>query len=256
MSNENQLTVTQGNQPEFDLNDIFSTRNPRDAAAGLSSGLKSAGKGLFGGLASLVALPVAKAREEGAVGFAKGLGLGVVSAVTMTALGAGTGIIQIGRGIVNTPQAIQARIEEKVWDEEKRVWYFYSLPEEAEKVLKEQPIETIKTEVKDMEFYDILGIPSTATSAQIKKAYRQRAIVLHPDKNIDDPNASENFQRLGNAYQVLSNPQLRAVYDQKGKSGFDEKALFDSSQLYEVIFGTQVYYSNSSDSIAMWENSS
>ena len=68
------------NHPENDsqegLRSIFSTRNPKDAAAGLSSGLKSMGKGVLGGVASLIALPLHGAREEGALGFAKGLGLG------------------------------------------------------------------------------------------------------------------------------------------------------------------------------------
>lgn len=62
---------------------IFSTRNPRDVGAGLSSGLKSISKGVLGGVASLVALPVLGAQQEGVLGAVKGLGLGIVSAVTM-----------------------------------------------------------------------------------------------------------------------------------------------------------------------------
>lgn len=106
---------------------LFSTRNPRDAQAGLSSGLKSITKGVVGGVASLIALPVHGAKEEGVLGGLKGLGLGVVSAVGLITVGAGTGIWQIGRGIVNTPAAISAKIDDKVWDEEKRIWYYYSV---------------------------------------------------------------------------------------------------------------------------------
>jgi hypothetical protein len=87
-------------EPEISFDSIFSTRNPKDAVAGVSSGLKSITKGVFGGVASLVALPVAGAQQEGPLGFAKGLGLGLASAVAMTVAGVSTGIVQVGRGIV------------------------------------------------------------------------------------------------------------------------------------------------------------
>jgi DnaJ-class molecular chaperone len=64
-----------------------------------------------------------------------------------------------------------------------------------------------------MALYNQLGVQSNAAYDEIKKAYRKLAIQLHPDKNINDPNASQKFQSLGEAYQVLSNPQLRAAYD-------------------------------------------
>ena len=239
--NQQVANISNNGDGEFDMSDVFSTRNPKDVGAGLSSGLKSFGKGLAGGLVSLVALPVAKAREEGAVGFAKGLGLGILSAVTLTVAGAGTGVVQIGRGIANTPGAIKAKMDDKVWDEEKRVWILYNLKEEADIVLKEDlDAQIISSKVKEREFYDLLGVEPTATNSEIKKAYRQRAIILHPDKNPNDANASENFQKLGNAYQVLSNPELRKNYDLRGKDGLDENSLMDSAQLFEVIFGSQV----------------
>lgn len=235
----NQVTQPEPSEqtPSFDA--IFSTRNPKDAVAGLSSGLKSIGKGLFGGVASLVALPIQGAREEGAVGFAKGLGLGLVSAVGLTVLGAGTGIIQVGRGIINTPFALQAKSDEKVWDQEKRVWYYYNLSEEAEQELKKPLAHAPSATIKDTKLYDILGIDPSATPAEVKKAYRVKAIRLHPDKNPNNPNASSNFQQLGEAYQVISNPALRASYDLHGLDAVDSDKLMDSSQLYQVIFGSE-----------------
>jgi DnaJ-domain-containing protein 1 len=228
-------------EEENPLGEIFSTRRPKDAAAGLSSGLKNISKGVVGGIAALVALPIQGAKEGGPAGFAKGLGLGLVSAVAMTVAGAGSGIVQIGRGIMNTPEAISSTNEEKFWNEETREWYFYNLPEEAERIQKLSNNTTQVSEaVKDTEFYDILGVTFTATSIDIKKAYRKQAILLHPDKNPDDPEASTKFQKLGEAYQVLSNPQLRSSYDKKGKSGFDQKNLMDSAYLFEMIFGSQV----------------
>lgn len=133
------LLANGGNQdtpPGFDS--IFSVRNPKDAVAGLSSGLKSIGKGVVGGVASLIALPIHGAQTEGPVGFAKGLGLGVLSAVAMTIGGIGTGVIQIGRGIANTPSAIKSKMSHQIWDEDLRVWYSYSLPLEKEQMEEEE----------------------------------------------------------------------------------------------------------------------
>lgn len=196
----------------------------------------------------MIALPIAGAREEGVLGFAKGLGLGVLSAATMTVVGVGTGVVQMGRGIANTPAAIRGKMTEQLWDEEKRVWYYYDLPKEMEEV-KEEEKNAKKSaasgdgnSVKEMEFYDILGISHEATAAEIKKAYRVSAIKQHPDKNLDDPLASQKFQKLGEAYQVLSNPQLRAAYDANGKDGIDQNSLMDSAHLFEMIFGSQRYF--------------
>lgn len=52
------------------------------------------------------------------------------------------------------------------------------------------------------DFYSILGVPRSATLNQIKKAYRKLAKELHPDKNLDNPEAQEKFQDLGAAYEV------------------------------------------------------
>ncbi|RHZ45454.1 J domain-containing protein, partial [Aspergillus thermomutatus] len=71
--------------------------------------------------------------------------------------------------------------------------------------------------VADTTYYDALGVPPTATELEIKKAYRKLAIVTHPDKNPGDETAHARFQAIGEAYQVLSNEELRKRYDKYGK---------------------------------------
>ena len=64
-----------------------------------------------------------------------------------------------------------------------------------------------------MDYYKILGLSTSATLDQIKKAFRRLAIEFHPDKNPNNPIAEDNFQRVSEAYAVLSNPEKRAKYD-------------------------------------------
>ncbi|KDO19323.1 hypothetical protein SPRG_15525 [Saprolegnia parasitica CBS 223.65] len=244
------LKLTSG-QPEYDdvngkdnisVGDIFSTRNPRDAAAGLSSGLKNMGKGLIGGVGAFVGMPIVGAKEQGVMGFAKGLAMGTVSAVVMVGGGAVTGVTQIARGIANTPMAIKSSNEDKVWNSETNEWYLYSLAEEAAAVLTDEPEAAAPAKaVKETELYDQLGVATNATDVEIKKAYRKLAMQLHPDKNLNDPTASEKFQKLGAAYQVLSDPTSRANYDEHGKDGVDTQLFMDNSQIYEMIFGSQAF---------------
>ncbi|CAN6577062.1 unnamed protein product [Malus baccata var. baccata] len=84
--------------------------------------------------------------------------------------------------------------------------------------------------VKETEYYDVLGVSPAATEAEIKKAYYMKARQVHPDKNPNDPLAAQNFQVLGEAYQVLSDPSQRQAYDAYGKSGI-------STELFEEYIG-------------------
>ncbi|KAJ5853272.1 hypothetical protein N7534_005815 [Penicillium rubens] len=96
--------------------------------------------------------------------------------------------------------------------------------------------------VADTAYYDALGVPPTATELEIKKAYRKLAIVTHPDKNPGDETAHERFQAIGEAYQVLSNEDLRKRYDKFGKEesvpggGFE-----DPSEFFSMIFGGEAF---------------
>lgn len=79
------------------------------------------------------------------------------------------------------------------------------------KEVRKAELELKKSKRKD--YYKILGVEKDADENQIKKAYRKAAIVHHPDKNPDDPQAAERFQDIGEAYETLSDSQKRARYD-------------------------------------------
>jgi molecular chaperone DnaJ len=71
------------------------------------------------------------------------------------------------------------------------------------------------------DFYEILDISKSASQAEIKKGYRKMAIKYHPDKNPDDTTAEENFKKAAEAYEVLSDENKKARYDQYGHAGLD-----------------------------------
>ncbi|PFH51826.1 hypothetical protein AMATHDRAFT_74705 [Amanita thiersii Skay4041] len=93
------------------------------------------------------------------------------------------------------------------------------------------PIET--------EYYDLLGVAIDADDTELKKAYRKQAMKYHPDKN-PSPDAEEKFKDISKAYQILSDPNLRTVYDKKGKSMADKEGginIEDAAGFFANVFG-------------------
>jgi molecular chaperone DnaJ len=74
------------------------------------------------------------------------------------------------------------------------------------------------------DYYEVLGVSKTASFDEIKKAYRQKAIQFHPDKNQGNAEAEEKFKEAAEAYDVLSDEQKRARYDQFGHAGMSGSA--------------------------------
>ena len=71
------------------------------------------------------------------------------------------------------------------------------------------------------DFYEVLGVNRDASDEEIKKSYRKLAMKYHPDRNPDNPKAEEQFKEAKEAYEILSDEQKRAAYDQYGHAGVD-----------------------------------
>lgn len=76
------------------------------------------------------------------------------------------------------------------------------------------------------DYYEVLGIDKNASEAEIKRAYKKKAIQYHPDRNPDDKDAEAKFKEAAEAYDVLRDPQKRARYDQFGHAGLEGAAGF------------------------------
>jgi len=98
--------------------------------------------------------------------------------------------------------------------------------------------------MEEFDYYEILQVSRTATTAEIKKAYRKLAIKYHPDKNPGDKEAEEKFKMINEAYGVLSDESKRELYDRYGKeglerhgAGFNAGSMDDIMDIFNSIFG-------------------
>lgn len=95
------------------------------------------------------------------------------------------------------------------------------------------------------DYYEVLTVQRTATGEEIKKSYRRLAVQYHPDKNPNDPTAEERFKEIGEAYDVLSDPDKRAAYDRFGHAAFAQGGgprpggggFHDPFDLFREVFG-------------------
>jgi molecular chaperone DnaJ len=89
------------------------------------------------------------------------------------------------------------------------------------------------------DYYKVLDLAKTASADEIKKAYRRLAMKYHPDRNPDDPEAEHKFKECKEAYEILTDPQKRAVYDQFGHAGLEggRGGGFSAGEAFGDIFG-------------------
>ena len=89
------------------------------------------------------------------------------------------------------------------------------------------------------DYYDVLDVPKTAVEADLKKAYRRLAMKHHPDRNPGDASSEDAFKEVKEAYEILSDPQKRAAYDQFGHAGLEggRGGGMDPGEVFGDIFG-------------------
>lgn len=105
--------------------------------------------------------------------------------------------------------------------------------------------------VKERDYYEVLGVSKNATNDELKKAYRRLALKYHPDKNPGNQTAENKFKEAANAYDVLSDPEKRKMYDLRGSAGLEDMGFqgFKSSSdifssfgdIFGDIFGKRFY---------------
>jgi len=97
------------------------------------------------------------------------------------------------------------------------------------------------------DYYEVLGVLKSASSEEIKKAYRKLALKYHPDKNKDDKGAESKFKEASEAYHVLSDKERRKNYDQFGHAAFEGTggrggfSNFDFTSAFSDIFGSDIF---------------
>ena len=92
--------------------------------------------------------------------------------------------------------------------------------------------------MEKQDFYDVLGVNRNSDSNSLKSAYRKLAMKYHPDKNPGDKDAETQFKKISEAYEVLSNPEKKAAYDQYGHEAFNGNAGQGFSQDFSEGFGS------------------
>jgi hypothetical protein len=157
-----------------------------------------------------------------------------------------------------TDQAVN-RMQGKRWDATQSKWVIDNLTEE-EKALAEIPdddddilkmaaaeaaagkpsgdnVNASLKKVKETKYYDALGVAVDAEDSKIKRAYYIQARKWHPDKNPSEE-AKNKFQEIGEAYQVLGDEKLRAVYDREGEEGLSAGTFYFMLQYHinDILF--------------------
>jgi curved DNA-binding protein CbpA len=222
------------------LQDVFGsvlpTRKPRHVLEGAMNAIKSIVIGAVAGLVSLFSFPVILTIEKGWLGLIGGAILGSLLGSFCAIGGIINAGLQMTRGTLGTWDAIQAARAGKIWDSSQLEWRFYNLDEEAHELTMERN----RSVVKELEYYELLGVRVDASSKEIKRAYYRKAKDVHPDKNPNDQEAADKFLKLHAAYQILSDEDTRAAYDTFGALSVPENGRqMDAFVFFAILFGME-----------------
>ena len=243
-------------------------RPVRGAFDGVAEAVPLVWKGYYLGFESLLNCSQTGLTENGLIGLILGATEGSLRFLSMTFIGLLAGVYQGTRGIHAIPESIRASKEGKIWDKRLREWSFYSLDAEERLFFSDardnendngppwttgngsegEKRRPLRKNVKDSTYYDILNVPVDASTSEIKKAYYKLALTLHPDKN-DELSAAESFAQINNIYRVLTNEELRDIYDKSGscyvnRITADTTELTSDTQVNPYIFFSKLFGSS------------
>jgi len=196
------------------------------------------------GMGALVALPVAGFKKANVLGGVAGVVGGVGMLTLGVAGGAVAGVASLLVGAAKTPGTVAAIVSDDDLHGKEKIdlsqvdaaateEYDKSRASVDKALDEEAPEYTPTATPKESELYIALGVAPDSTPGQIKKAYYKLAMKEHPDKGGD----KEKFQAIGDAYQVLSDPEKRKKYDEKGMAGLEDQQLADPGIVFAMMFG-------------------
>ncbi|CAD2222777.1 chaperone protein DnaJ [Angomonas deanei] len=244
---------------------VFARGTPKHVVQGLGDALQNIAAGVGVGSAALVGLTAGGAKEDGLMGAVKGFGYGLLAFGASTLYGSCTGVSQLALGVYHTPEAvINVSSGDKFWDSAEGRWeridladLLNALPTNDDDIMTaaraayqenrkqqagETPLPTNNPNNNNNgkeDYYTVLGVPRNATEVEIKKAYLQKAVLTHPDKNPGDPQAGERFLAVKEAYAVLSDPNTRDKYDRHGSIDNDEINTANAENFLTQLLGTE-----------------
>jgi len=228
---------------------VLDTRPSRGLLPGLFAATQNVIKGYYTGIQILLAYPFTDWNGS------------ITHLVSDAFVGIFSGALMIGSGlaagIYNLISGLESAFDngEKhgmIWDVELSKWGFFSLDDEAaelNQLLSQPSLEgnenrrepslrnRSKKNVHDMSYYNLLKVSADATPFEIKRAYYQMAMNVHPDKNRQDTNAAKKFQSLSSAYQILSKEESREAYDLHGICFRSEDTQLEEVDPY-IFFAT------------------
>jgi len=260
------------------LQAILDTSRPKHLGYGITSGISNIVGGAVGAVGIVVLAPTlgtaVGAKQGGILGGAAGLVggavVGAIGGVALGVAGAVQGITQVVRGAAATPSAIMEPRKGKWWNDVEGKWTltnmdkertaFLDIPEDDDDILGDaqkdadastKPAGAVTaSKVADTAYYDALEIAPDVEPSKLKRQYYLLARKYHPDRvGKDDEEAADKFKDIAEAYQVLSDPELRAKYDEKGKDGLsadrtgvaDAPNQADPAILFAFLFGSDKF---------------
>ncbi|KAL7518425.1 hypothetical protein ACHAWX_003248 [Stephanocyclus meneghinianus] len=258
------------------LNALLAASRPKHLGYGLASGVSNVVSGAVGGVGLAVMAPslgLAQGAKQGGiiggtVGLVGGALVGAIGGAAVIVSGAVGGVTQVVRGIAATPDAIIEPRRGKWWNDIEGKWIITNLedelkamaniPEDDDDILGEAKKEAdirasdafSGSKVVDLTYYQALDVDVDAEQSKIKRQYYVLAKKYHPDKvGKDNKEAADKFKEISEAYQVLSDIELRKKYNAEGKAGLsadrtdinDGPGKIDPAMLFAFLFGSDKF---------------